>query len=86
MSLYRYVAPTKNAVRPAGEWNQVELTCVGPHIKVVLNGETVQNIDQREIKLIKDKPLCGYFLLQNHGSPVKFRNVRLKELDRQKDE
>jgi len=79
MSLYRYVAPTENAVKPAGEWNQVEITCVGPRIKIALNGKTVQDIDQTTVKSIKDKPLCGYFMVQNHGKPIEFRQVELLE-------
>ncbi|MCA9247707.1 MAG: DUF1080 domain-containing protein [Planctomycetales bacterium] len=81
MSLYRYVAPSENAVRPPGEWNEVEVICRGPHIRVTVNGKTVQDLDQTTIDAIKNKPLHGYLLLQNHGSPVKFRHVRLKELD-----
>jgi hypothetical protein len=80
MSLYRYVAPTENAVREPGEWNQLEITCRGPHITVILNGKTVQDVDQSQNEKIKNKPLCGYLLLQNHGAPVEFRHVRLKEL------
>jgi len=79
-SLYRYVAPTENAMKPAGEWNTVEVRCVGPRIVVILNGRTVQDIDQTKFPEIKDKPLCGYVSLQNHGSPCAFRNVRIKVL------
>jgi hypothetical protein len=32
-SLYRYVAPRENAMRPAGEWNVLEVTCRGPRIQ-----------------------------------------------------
>ena len=80
MSLYRYVAPTKNAVKPAGEWNKLEITCRGPHILIKLNGETVQDVDQSKIEAIKNKPLCGYISLQNHGKTIEWRNLRLKEL------
>ena len=33
-SLYRYVAPTKVAHKPAPEWNTIEIECVGPKIRV----------------------------------------------------
>jgi hypothetical protein len=77
-SLYRYVAPTESAMKPAGEWNTVEVRCTGPRIEVVINGRQVQDVDQSKIAEIKDKPLCGYVCLQNHGSPVAFRHVRLR--------
>jgi len=79
MSLYRYVAPTANPVKPHGEWNQVEITCRGPKIKVVLNGVTVQDVDQSQIEKIAKKPLCGHFSLQNHGREIEFRNLWIKQ-------
>lgn len=77
-SLYRYVAPTENAMKPAGEWNAVEITCTGPKILIKINGRTVQDVDQSKIDEIKNKPLCGYVCLQNHGSPAVFRNVQMQ--------
>jgi len=79
-SLYRYVAPTKNAVKPAGEWNTIEIECVGPHIRVWINGAQVQDVDQSTVDKIKNKPLKGYVSLQSHSNKVEFRNVKLKEI------
>jgi 3-keto-disaccharide hydrolase len=79
-SLYRYVAPTKNAVKGPGEWNTIEIECVGPHIRVWINGEQVQDVDQSKIDKIKNKPLKGYVALQSHTNKVEFRNIRLKEI------
>ncbi len=80
-SLYRYVAATKSAVKPAGEWNTIEIECRGPKIKITLNGEVVQDVDQSTIKEIKDKPLRGYVSVQNHGKAIEFKNLKLKILD-----
>lgn len=80
-SLYRYVAATKSAVKPAGEWNTIEIECRGPKIKITLNDEVVQDVDQSKIDAIKDKPLKGYVSVQNHGKAVEFKNLRLKVLD-----
>jgi hypothetical protein len=80
-SLYRYVAATKNAVKPAGEWNTIEIECRGPKIKITLNGEVVQDVDQSTIPEIKDKPLRGFVSVQNHGKAIEFKNLRLKLLD-----
>ncbi|HEY2838617.1 MAG TPA: DUF1080 domain-containing protein [Pirellulales bacterium] len=77
-SLYRYVAPTENAMKPAGEWNTVEITCTGPRIVIKINDRTVQDVDQSKIEEIKNKPLCGYICLQNHGSPAVFRKVQMQ--------
>jgi hypothetical protein len=79
-SLYRYVAPTRNAVKPAGQWNTIEIECVGPRIRVWINGEQVQDVDQSKVDKIKDKPLKGYVALQSHTNRVEFRNVQFKEI------
>ena len=90
-SLYRYKAPTTNPVKAAPEWNTIEIACVGPKIRISINGTQVLDADQTEIPDLekgkpkdvaapKDKPLKGYVSLQNHGSTIEFRKVQIKEL------
>jgi hypothetical protein len=79
-SLYRYVAAAKNAARPAGEWNQLEIECRGPHIRIVLNGQTLHDLDQSRDEATAKKPLDGFISLQNHGSPADFRRIELRNL------
>ena len=79
-SLYRHVAPSEQAARASPEWNKLEIECVGPRIKVTLNGKKVIDVDQSKIAELKDKPLGGYVCLQNHGSRVDFRNVKVREI------
>ena len=80
-SLYRYLAPRVNAMKPAGEWNRMDVVCQGPRIRIVLNGETVQDVDQTRVDAIKDKPLRGYVCLQNHGGNIAFRSVEVREAE-----
>lgn len=77
-SLYRYVAPAENAIRPAGEWNSLVITCLGPRIRVVLNGRTIQDFDQTSLAETRNKPLTGNICLQNHGHLIRFRNLRIR--------
>jgi uncharacterized protein YlaI len=79
-SLYRYVAPRANAVKPAGEWNSVDVECVGPRIRVTINGQEVLDVDQSKIVELKNKPLKGYVCLQSHTNRVEFRNIRIREI------
>lgn len=79
-SLYRYVAPTEQAAKAAPAWNKITIRCVGPRITITLNGKKVLDVDQTTIAAIKDKPLKGYLNLQNHGTPVDFRNITLREI------
>lgn len=71
--------PTKNMVKPAGEWNRYTITCVGNKLKVVFNGEKVVDIDLSKGPL-KDRPLAGYIGFQDEAKLVQYRNVRIKEL------
>jgi hypothetical protein len=77
-SLYRYVAPLENAIRPAGEWNDLEIGMVGTRIRVLINGRLIQDVDQETIPRIRTKPLSGHLSLQNHGGPARFRNIRIR--------
>jgi hypothetical protein len=79
-SLYRYVAPTKMANKPAPEWNAIEVECHGPKIRVNVNGTDVLTFDQSADEKLKSKPLSGYVCLQSHSKQVEFRNVRIKPL------
>ncbi len=79
-SLYRYVAPKANPIKRAPVWNTVDIECVGPRIRVTINGQEVLDADQSTIPQIKNKPLKGYVCLQSHGGLVEFRNVRIREL------
>jgi hypothetical protein len=79
-SLYRYVAASADASKPAGEWNALTIECRGPRIRVTLNGKMVQDVDQSTIPEIADKPLRGHISLQNHGGKVAFRRIRIQEL------
>jgi hypothetical protein len=79
-SLYRYVAPKKNPVKPAGQWNSVDIECRGPRIRVRINDQDILDIDQTTMAQLKNKPLKGSVCLQSHTLPVEFRNVRIRDL------
>jgi len=92
---YRAVAPKKQVYKPT-EWNKYRITCNGSRIKVVLNGELIQdaNLDEQDAKVkrhdgtdappIKDRPRKGHIGFQelSRGSDhVQIRNARIKVLD-----
>jgi|GEM_PF-207066 len=79
-SLYRYLAATANPVKPAGEWNTMEVECIGPRIRISINGQPVQDVDQSKVPALAAKPVAGYLSLQNHGKRIEFRALRLVEL------
>ncbi|MEI6177986.1 MAG: DUF1080 domain-containing protein [Verrucomicrobiota bacterium] len=73
------VGPTKNMVKPAGEWNHYTITVKNKRLTVVLNGEQIVDIDLATSEM-KDRPAEGYISFQDEAKPVWYRNVRIKEL------
>jgi hypothetical protein len=95
-AIYDCQTPSKNAVKPAGEWNKYQITCRDNRIQVVLNGQQVVDMDlnrwteagknpdgtkNKFPKALKDFARVGHFGFQDHGVPVWYRNVRIKKLD-----
>ena len=77
------------AFKPVGEWNTEEIMADGDHIRVTVNvvvildgniRDAVKNgtPDGKEHPGLFNKK--GHIGFLGHGSPVKFRNIRIKEL------
>lgn len=75
--------------KPVGEWNTEEIVADGDNIRVTVNGvvimegnirDAVKNgtADGKEHPGLFNKK--GHIGFLGHGSPVKFRNIRIKEL------
>jgi len=94
-AIYDLAKPTRNAMKPVGEWNHIVVTCDRNLIDVVLNGEHVTHMDLDQFTMpnrrpdgsehkfdiaYKNAPRRGYIGLQDHGSPCWFKNIRLKPL------
>jgi len=73
------MAPKKNMAKPAGEWNRMVVTSRGMQIQVELNGEQIIDLDMEKTPL-KNRPAAGHIGLQDHGLPLEFRNIKIKEL------
>jgi hypothetical protein len=73
------VGPSKNASKPAEQWNRMIVTCRGTRMQVSLNGEQIIDL-QLDKSAMRNRPLTGYVGLQDHGQPIWFRNIRLREL------
>jgi Domain of Unknown Function (DUF1080) len=80
-------------VNPVGEWNTARIVSRGNHVEHWLNGKKILEYDrgspafraavsQSKFKDIPDfgEWSDGHILLQEHGSAVSFRNIKLREL------
>ena len=94
-AIYDFMEPSEYADKPPGEWNHVIITCDDNIITVVLNGVEIITMDidrwdtpgmnpdgtkNKFNNALKDFSRLGHIGFQEHGDPVWFRNVRVKEL------
>ena len=85
-SLYDVQPPkTFEANKAAGEWQKMHITCNGRNVQVTLNGTPIinANLDDYKEKEATHPGLTrttGYVGLQNHGTRLDFRNIRLRKL------
>lgn len=92
-SLYDLIPAHPQPFTGHGEWQQVKLVANGSHIEHWLNGEKVLEYElgtPEWYRMIRDSKFeChpefgdsreGYIGLQDHGTRVEFRNIKIKEL------
>jgi len=83
-SIYGVQAPSERVSKQAGQWQRMVITGRGPRIEVVLNGTKIvdTSLDYYPYKVESHPGLVrsgGYIGLQNHGSRIEFRNIRIRE-------
>ncbi len=95
--IYKVAAPLVNACRPAGEWQSYDILFRAPRfdgtgartsaarVTVLQNGIAIHNNLELPAPTpggIDDKVLArGPLLLQDHGDPVRYRNIWVRSLD-----
>lgn len=90
-SVYGVIPAKRGFLNPVGDWNSQEVIVKGSKIKVILNGEVILDgdlveaskngtLDHREHPgLLREKGFIGFL---GHGSELKFRNLRIKDLSK----
>jgi HEAT repeat protein len=88
-SVYGVLPAKTGYLKPLGEWNYEEVIAKGTKIKIILNGTVIVDgdisdardngaMDHNDHPGLRNK--TGHIGFLGHGSLVKFRNIRIKDL------
>lgn len=94
-SVYAMFAPSIKITKPVGEWNEARIVARGPRVEHWLNGTKIVSYTigspewDAQFRQSKFQDLPGYaknprgrFVLQDHGDVVRYRSIRVRNLDR----
>ncbi|MFN3166205.1 MAG: DUF1080 domain-containing protein [Phycisphaeraceae bacterium] len=65
--------PSEDRVKPSGNWNHYYVRAINGEIRLWVNGKEVSGGNNCSTT-------TGYLCLESEGSPIEFRNLRLREL------
>lgn len=65
--------PSKNLSKGFGNWNHYYVRAINGEVRLWVNGEEVSGGSNAE-------PRAGHFCLESEGSPIVFKNIRIREL------
>jgi len=91
-SVYGVIPAERGYLKPIGEWNQEEVKLDGRWITVTLNGHVIANghLDKARMPKTLDghehpglSRTIGHLGFLGHGYAVQFKNLRIKELNKE---
>jgi hypothetical protein len=80
-ALYSRIVPLVAAEKPAGEWQEMDITLYKRHLTIVLNGEKI--IDNQPVKgvtggaMTADEFIPGPIYLQGDHGKISYRKIIL---------
>jgi len=83
--VYGFLTPSINAGKPAGQWQTLDVTLIGRHVTIILNGERI--VDRQIIPgitggaLDSDEAQPGPILIQGDHGSVEFRTLKLRPIN-----
>ena len=79
-SIFPLVAPKQVKVNNKGEWNTFRVVFDWPRLQVWMNDAQVQDVDVETNNELKYRLRRGYLGFESLSYPIRFRNLRIKEL------
>ncbi len=65
--------PSKNLSKGVNEWNHYYIRCINGEVRLWVNGQEVSGGTEC-------RPSEGFLCLESEGSPIEFKNLRIREL------
>lgn len=89
---YGLYAPVQDVSKPPGQWNALRIVARGSRVEHWLNGRKIVDYDSASLDFDRraeaagrtaafGRATSGRFVLQDHNSEVRFRNLRIRRLD-----
>ena len=79
-SLFPLIAPSKINVKNQKAWNDFRIVLDWPSLKIWTNGELVQDLNCDQRPELRYRLRQGYLGLASLSYPIRFRNLRVREL------
>ncbi|MDA7950731.1 MAG: DUF1080 domain-containing protein [Pirellulaceae bacterium] len=89
-AVYGVAGSKKGALKPVGEWNKQTVICKGSHVKVIVNGTVITDVDVIKVSDPKTidgkahpglKRTTGRLVFCGHSTPIDLKNLRIKTLE-----
>ncbi|EAR00360.1 DUF1080 domain-containing protein [Maribacter sp. HTCC2170] len=79
--IYGFLTPNEMVAKPAGEWQEYDITLIGRRVTIIANGKEIitnQNIPGMTGGALDNKEAeAGPFLIQGDHGPVEFRTIEV---------
>jgi Domain of Unknown Function (DUF1080) len=79
-SIFPLVPPLKVNVKNQAEWNTFRILMDWPRLQVWTNGEPIHDLDLETVPELRHRLRSGYLGLESLSYPIRFRNLRVREL------
>lgn len=79
-AIFPLIPPRMVNVRNKGEWNALRILADWPQLRVWVNEELAQDLNLESVPDLRYRLRRGYLGLSALGYPIRFRNLRLREL------
>ncbi len=79
-AIYDAAAPRSIANLPSGQWNQCEVECNWPRLRITLNGTLIHDIDMDADEAFRYRLRKGFIGIQNIGCRAYYRNIQIQPL------